>query len=98
MRKLLSRSPLVARVAPFVIFLVLTAAQGKFGPASAYWFYLAKTLVGLWLILEMWPLVGEMRWAFSWEAVLVGVGNDNVIGRQYPHQNSKRVSNQPDIF
>ena len=74
LRKILSRSPATARVAPFVIFVLLTAAQGKFGPASAYWFYLAKTLVGLWLIIEIRPLVAEMRWAFSWEAVVVGVG------------------------
>src|ERR1039457_2344350 len=74
LRKILSRSPLAARVAPFVIFVLLTAAQGKFGAASAYWFYFAKTLVGLWLIIEIRPLVAEMRWAFSWEAVAVGVG------------------------
>ena len=61
-------------MAPFAIFVLLTAAQGKFGPASAYWFYFAKTLVGLWLIVEIYPLVAEMRWAFSWEAVAVGVG------------------------
>ena len=74
LRKIFSASPVVARVAPFVIFVLLTAAQGKCGVASAYWFYLTKTLVGLWLICEVWPLVTEMRWAFSWEAVLVGVG------------------------
>ena len=74
LRKILSRSPLAARVAPFVLFVLLTGAQGKFGAASAYWFYLAKTLVGLWLIFEIRPLVTEMRWAFSWEAVAVGIG------------------------
>jgi hypothetical protein len=74
LRKFFSDSPVVARVAPFVIFVLLTAAQGKCGPASAYWFYLAKTLAGLWLILEIRPLVAEMRWSFSWEAVAVGVG------------------------
>ena len=73
LRKLFSRSPAVPRVAPFVIFILLTAGQGQFGPASAYWFYLAKTIVGLWLVVEMWPLVAEMRWAFSWEAVVIGV-------------------------
>ena len=73
LRKFLSVSPMMARVAPFIIFVLLTAAQGKCGPASAYWFYLAKTLVGLWLLLEIRPLVTEMRWAFSWEAVAVGV-------------------------
>ena len=66
--------PAVARVAPFLIFLALTSCQGQFGPAAAYWFYLAKTLAGAWLIWEMHPLVLEMRWAFSWEAVAVGVG------------------------
>lgn len=74
LRPILSRSPLAARVAPFVIFVLLTALQGRFSPASAYWFYLAKTLVGLWLIFEIRPLVSEMRWAFSWEAVAVGIG------------------------
>ena len=64
----------MARVAPFVIFLLLTSAQGQFGPASAYWFYFAKTLAGLWLIFEIRPLVAEMRWAISWEAIVVGVG------------------------
>lgn len=74
LRKLLGASPAAARAVPFLIFVALTVAQGKWGPASAYWFYLAKTLVGLWLICEMWPLVTEMRWAFSWEAVVTGVG------------------------
>ena len=73
-RKFFSSSPTAARVVPFFIFVLLTGAQGKFGAASAYWFYLAKTLVGLWLIFEMRPFVAEMRWAFSWEAILVGVG------------------------
>jgi CAAX prenyl protease-like protein len=67
-------SPAVARVAPFFIFLVLTFCQGKFGAASVYWFYLAKTIAGAWLVWEMRPFVLEMRWAISWEAVLVGVG------------------------
>ncbi|MEI8291715.1 MAG: CAAX prenyl protease-related protein [Verrucomicrobiota bacterium] len=73
MRKFLSASPAVARVAPFAVFLLLTAVQGHFGAASAYWFYLAKTLVGVWLIYEMRPLVAEMRWSFSWSAVVVGI-------------------------
>jgi hypothetical protein len=64
----------MARVAPFVFFLALTFCQGQFGAASAYWFYLAKTLIAVWLIWEMRPLVSEMRWAVSWEAVVVGVG------------------------
>jgi CAAX prenyl protease-like protein len=74
LKKFLGSSPLMARVAPFVIFLVLTFCQGQFGAASAYWFYFAKTLVALWLIWEMRPLVPEMRWAMSWEAIVVGIG------------------------
>src|SRR5208337_1506362 len=56
------------------IFLALTACQGKFGAASAYWFYFAKTLAGAWLVWKMRPLVLEMRWGLSWEAVVVGGG------------------------
>ena len=67
-------SPIYARVAPFVIFLVLTAAQDMFGEAGRYYFYLAKTLAGGWLVWAMWPYVSEMRWVFGWEAVAVGVG------------------------
>ena len=74
LKKFFSDSPAIARVAPFLVFLALTACQGKFGAASAYWFYFAKTLAGVWLIWEMKPFVSEMRWAFSWEAVVVGVG------------------------
>jgi CAAX prenyl protease-like protein len=67
-------SPVAARVAPFLIFLALTACQGKFGATSAYWFYFAKTIAGAWLIWEMRPFVAEMRWAISWEAAAVGIG------------------------
>ena len=68
------KSPLAVRVVPFVVFLLLTGAQGKLGVESAYWFYLAKTLVGGWMIVAVWPLIRELKWAFSWEAVVVGVG------------------------
>jgi CAAX prenyl protease-like protein len=74
LREKFQASAIYARVAPFVIFLVLTFAQGSFGDEGRYWFYLAKTLVGAWLVWEMRPFVSEMRWAFSWEAVLVGIG------------------------
>jgi uncharacterized protein len=73
LRRFFAGSPLAARVAPFLFFLVLTFLQGKFGAASAYWFYLAKTLASAWLVWEMRPLVLEMRWAISWEAVVAGV-------------------------
>lgn len=66
-------NPIYVRVAPFFIFVLLTACQGKLGASSAYWFYLSKTIAGAWLIYEMRPFVSEMRWAISWEAVVVGI-------------------------
>jgi CAAX prenyl protease-like protein len=72
-REKFARSPALVRFAPFVIFLLLTTAQGKWGPASDYWLYFIKTIVGAGLIVAMRPLVTEMRWAFSWAAVLAGV-------------------------
>ena len=75
LRKKFTASPDYARIAPFVIFVVLTAAQGQLGlgEASRYWLYLVKTLVGAWVIWQMRPFVEEMRWKLSWEAVVVGI-------------------------
>jgi uncharacterized protein len=91
--------PLAARVAPFLIFLALTFCQGKFGAASAHWFYCVKTLVGAWLIWEMRPFVSEMRWAFSWEAVVVGIGIFAVwvgLDRFYPKFYSGGATGNPN--
>ncbi len=71
--KIFSRSPIWGRVLPVVLCVLLTSLQGKFGQESAYWVYFFKTLVGIWLILEMRPFVAEMRWSFSVEAVIVGI-------------------------
>jgi len=72
LRKPLAASPLLVRVAPFVVFLALTVGQGQFGEHHA------TGLPGQnpgWRVadLEMRPFVSEMRWAVSWEAVVVGV-------------------------
>lgn len=64
---------MLARVAPFLIFVVLTACQGQFGESSRYWFYVAKTLVGAWLLCALWASIEELKWAWSWEAVVVGI-------------------------
>ena len=74
LRRKFEGSPDYARVVPFVIFVVLTALQGRLGEDSRYWLYLLKTLVGAWLIWEMRPYVEEMRWKISWEALVVGAG------------------------
>jgi len=69
----LEESPLLARVLPFAVFLGLTVGQGLFGSAGRYWMYLAKTAVGLWLVLLTRRYVREMRWKLSWEAMVAGV-------------------------
>jgi CAAX prenyl protease-like protein len=73
-REKMQASPIYARVAPYVIFILLTVAQGMFGEAGRYWIYLGKTLVGAWLLWEMRRFVPEMRWEVSTEAIAIGVG------------------------
>ena len=65
--------PEIPRVLPFVLFLGLGSLQGKLFPGSEYWLYAAKTaLVGgmLWSLRGYLP---EMKWAFSIEALVVGI-------------------------
>lgn len=69
----LKNSPSAARVAPFAVFILLTACQGPSDEPSAYWLYLTKTLLGAGMIWFVWPTVTEMRWQVSWAAVAVGV-------------------------
>jgi len=66
--------PEVPRVVPFALFLGIGAlAAGSF-PGSEYWIYVAKTVV-VGALLWWWrDRIREMRWAFSIEGVLVGVG------------------------
>lgn len=73
LRVKLQASPLLARALPFVVFLVLTSAQGWFGEAGRYWIYAGKTLVGVWLVWLVRPYVAELKWAFSWEAIVAGI-------------------------
>jgi uncharacterized protein len=72
-RKNMASSPEYARFAPFFIFCVITSAAFFIGKDWMYWLYAVKVFVGLWLIWEMRPVVTEMRWAFSWEAIVIGV-------------------------
>jgi CAAX prenyl protease-like protein len=66
-------SPILARVVPFAAFALLTLLQGHFGENSQYWIYAVKTGIGAWMIWVVRPYVSEMRWKFSWEAVVVAV-------------------------
>jgi len=69
----LRASPTRARILPYAAIVLLAFVQGKFDGPLRYWLYLVEMLVGIWCILEVRGLVTEMRWAFSWEAVAVGV-------------------------
>jgi CAAX prenyl protease-like protein len=69
----LKKSPALARAIPFVVFLVLTYLQGSFGENGRYWIYLIKTVVGAWMLWELREAIVEMKWAWSWEALVVGV-------------------------
>jgi uncharacterized protein len=73
LRQKLAGSPEAARVLPFAVFVFLTFGQGMFGPASIYWMYLVKCVIGAWMIWESRAFVAELRWAISWEAVAVGI-------------------------
>ena len=73
LRVKLAISPIHARLIPYVLIVVLTFIQDSFSGPLRYWLYFAKMLVAIWCVLEMRDLVPEMRWAFSWEAVAVGV-------------------------
>ena len=73
LQRKLQSSPVYARVMPFFVFCVITTAGGLMGGDWKFWLYAAKVFVGAWLIWQMRPFVTEMRWAFSWEAIVVGV-------------------------
>jgi len=69
----LIQSPIGARVAPFLLFIVLTFAQGAFGPGGQYWLYAAKTILAVCLLWAVRRQLKELEWRLSWEAVVVGV-------------------------
>lgn len=69
----ITASPLLARVAPFAVFIILTSLQDHFGEAARYWIYLGKTLAGAGMLAVVWRHVAELEWRLSWEAIAVGV-------------------------
>lgn len=67
-------SPTLVRVAPFALFVALTAAQEFSGTPGRFWLYLLKSAAVGWLLWTLREALAEMRWRFTWEAVVVGVG------------------------
>jgi CAAX prenyl protease-like protein len=88
LRNKFSASPILARVIPFVVFVLLTGLQEQFGQSARYWFYFVKTVIGAWCLWEMRPFVPEMKWRISSEAVVIGVAVFALwvgLDRFYPH-------------
>jgi CAAX prenyl protease-like protein len=73
LRKQLTRSPIGARVAPFVVFLLITGLIGQFEGAPRFWLYLVKTLAGAGLLWLARPALAELEWRFSGLALGAGV-------------------------
>ena len=99
-------SPLLARVAPFAVFVLLTALQDRFGEVARYWIYLGKTLAGAGMLAVVWKHIAELEWRVSWEAVVVGVavfalwvGLDDLIARlgwpEYPKMKTSGANWNP---
>jgi hypothetical protein len=74
MISVLTKSPVAVRVAPFALFLLLTGLQNSFGDAGRFWVYLAKTFTGAAMLWALRGSIPEMRWKWSWPAVLAGMG------------------------
>lgn len=72
-RKKIQQSPVVARMAPFFVFVALLVIQPAPSENGSYWLYLVRTLAGLWALWMARPVISELRWAISWEAVVTGI-------------------------
>ncbi len=98
-KKLLA-SPALVRALPLCLFIIITSLQGRLGEESKYWCYLTKSILGIWLLLAMRPAIAEMRWSFSWEAVLVGIAVCAMwvgIDGLYPHIGSANEHWNPHL-
>jgi membrane protease YdiL (CAAX protease family) len=70
----IKHSPTLIRVVPFAVFLFLTFTQEQFGVVGRYWIYLIKSVVGGVMIVALRAGLPEIRWRFSWAALVVGTG------------------------
>ncbi|MDM7995489.1 MAG: CAAX prenyl protease-related protein [Acidobacteriota bacterium] len=66
-------SPVLVRVVPFAAFAALTIFQGQFGDEAQYWVYGLKTILGAWILWLVRSHIKELKWNFSWEALIAGV-------------------------
>jgi CAAX prenyl protease-like protein len=73
LREKMAGSPEFARVAPYFVFVLVGGLASVLDNDAPFWGYALKTAVGAWLVWEMRRVAEEVRWAFSWEAVVIGV-------------------------
>ncbi len=66
-------SPIYARVAPLVVFLLITTAAGLDAHTSKLWVYFAKVFAGAFFVWEMRSFVPELKWAIDLNALIIGV-------------------------
>lgn len=98
LRQRLAGSPALARVFPFVLFAGLTFFQDSFGEPARYWIYFGKTLLGVWALWVVRPLVTEMKCHFSCAALFVGVAVFVIwiaLDPFYPHFGKRGVMWNP---
>jgi len=72
-RRAAAQRPALARVAPFAVFIAITAGQDLLGGVWPYVLYALKTALAAWMIWVLYPVITEMRWALSLGAVAAGV-------------------------
>jgi membrane protease YdiL (CAAX protease family) len=65
--------PALARFVPFAVFVLLTSVQERFGESGRYWIYFAKALAGAGMLSVVWQHIEELKWRFSWAAVVAGI-------------------------
>jgi CAAX prenyl protease-like protein len=73
LRDRLKGSPALVRVLPLAVVLLFVFARKLPGADTRFWAYAAQTVAGAAVVWFIWPLASELRWKFSWEAVVAGV-------------------------
>jgi CAAX prenyl protease-like protein len=71
-RENMAKSPEMARFLPFAIWVGITALAMAGGDMK-FWSYMLKVGVGMWIVWEMRRYIPEVRWTFSWQAIVVGI-------------------------
>jgi len=72
-RKNMAESPEFARFVPMLVWVGITFLGGMAHGDLKFWSYPLKVGIGVWFVWQMRAFIPEMRWAFSWEAVVTGI-------------------------